>query len=78
MKEIMRLHTELTTTTIYVTHNLIEAVALADKMAVMKEGETLQVGTPREIRERPANDFVEDFIRYSDVSYYESAFKRSF
>jgi ABC-type sugar transport system ATPase subunit len=77
MKEIMRLHKELATTTIYVTHNLIEAVAMADKMAVMKEGRILQVGTPREIRERPENDFVEEFIRYSDVSYYESAFKRS-
>jgi len=70
MTEIKRIHNELKTTTIYVTHNLIEAMAMADRMAVMKEGTIQQVGTPEQVSSYPSNDFVADFIRYHDYLYY--------
>lgn len=62
-EEIRRLHAELGTTTIYVTHDLAEAFLLGDRVAVMREGCFLQVGTPKEIRDRPANSFVAEFVR---------------
>lgn len=61
-REILKLHRELKTTTVYVTHDLTEAFLLADRIAVMREGRFEQVGTPREIRERPATRFVADFV----------------
>ncbi len=61
-EEIRKLHEELKVTTIYVTHDLAEAFSLADRMAVMREGSFLQVGTPREIQRYPANQFVKDFV----------------
>ncbi|MCD6320941.1 ABC transporter ATP-binding protein [Candidatus Bipolaricaulota bacterium] len=60
--EIRRLHEELGTTTVHVTHDLTEAFLLADRMAVMREGRFEQVGTPREIRDHPANTFVSEFV----------------
>jgi multiple sugar transport system ATP-binding protein len=69
MDEIRRLHNELKTTTLYVTHNLVEAMAVADRMAIMNEGAIEQVDTPENIYNRPANDFVADFIRYFDSGY---------
>lgn len=76
MSEIRRIHNEMMTTTIYVTHNLIEAMAMADRLGVMKEGTILQVGTVEQVCEHPANDFVADFIKYHDYSYYLRAVKR--
>jgi len=49
-------------TTVYVTHDQIEALALSDRIAVMNAGEIVQIGTPREIYERPTDPFVADFI----------------
>jgi multiple sugar transport system ATP-binding protein len=69
MDEIRRLHEELKTTTVYVTHNLAEAMAVADRMAVMNEGSMEQVDTPENVYNYPANDFVADFIRYFDSGY---------
>ncbi|MEM2876056.1 MAG: ABC transporter ATP-binding protein [Candidatus Bathyarchaeia archaeon] len=70
MKEIRRIHEELRTTSIYVTQNLVEAMAMADRMAVMREGAIQQVGTPEEVRKHPVNEFVADFIRYYDYASY--------
>jgi multiple sugar transport system ATP-binding protein len=60
--QIKNLHYELKTTTIYVTHDQIEAMTLADRVVVMNKGEVQQVGTPIEIYDRPANTFVASFI----------------
>lgn len=76
MSEIRRIHNELGTTTIYVTHNLIEAIAMADRLGIMREGTIQQVGTVEQVCERPANDFVADFIKYHDYSYYLRAIRR--
>ena len=60
--QIKNLHHELKTTTIYVTHDQIEAMTLADRVVVMNKGVVQQVGTPLEIYDRPANTFVAGFI----------------
>jgi len=60
--QIKNLHHELKTTTIYVTHDQIEAMTLADRVVVMKAGAVQQVGTPLDIYDRPANTFVAGFI----------------
>jgi multiple sugar transport system ATP-binding protein len=60
--EIKRLHATTGTTIVYVTHDQIEAMTLATKIAVLKDGQLQQVGTPAEIYNRPANLFVADFM----------------
>jgi multiple sugar transport system ATP-binding protein len=60
--EIKRLHQTTGTTIVYVTHDQIEAMTLATKIAVLKDGEVQQVGTPQEIYNRPSNLFVADFM----------------
>ena len=60
--EIKNLQHELSTTTIYVTHDQIEAMTLADRVVVMNEGKIQQVGTPAQIYETPSNTFVAGFI----------------
>jgi multiple sugar transport system ATP-binding protein len=60
--QIKNLSHELQVTTVYVTHDQIEAMTLADRVVVMKQGVVQQVGTPTEIYDRPANTFVAGFI----------------
>jgi ABC-type sugar transport system ATPase subunit len=60
--ELKRLHAKLGITTIYVTHDQIEAMTLADRIVVMSAGQALQIGTPQEVFSRPANLFVAGFI----------------
>ncbi|HEV2518050.1 MAG TPA: sn-glycerol-3-phosphate ABC transporter ATP-binding protein UgpC [Devosia sp.] len=60
--QIKNLHHTLKTTTIYVTHDQIEAMTLADRVVVMSRGVVQQVGTPMQIYDRPANTFVAGFI----------------
>jgi ABC-type Fe3+/spermidine/putrescine transport system ATPase subunit len=64
--EIKELVTQLHMTAIYVTHDQGEALALSDRVAVMKAGRIQQIGTPRDIFERPNSLFVADFIGLSD------------
>jgi len=61
-EEIKRIQKELKITTIYVTHDQNEALSMADKIAVMNEGRIEQIGTPRDIYNNPANEFVAGFI----------------
>ena len=60
--ELKRLQRELKITTVYVTHDQSEALALSHEIAVMSEGRIQQTGSPREIYERPRNSFVADFV----------------
>ena len=60
--ELKRLQRELRITTVYVTHDQSEALALSHEIAVMNEGRIQQVGTPRDVYERPRNSFVADFV----------------
>ncbi|NEY91819.1 ABC transporter ATP-binding protein [Tabrizicola oligotrophica] len=60
--EIARLHKELGVTMIYVTHDQVEAMTLADRIVVLREGRIEQVGTPAELYAHPANEFVASFI----------------
>ena len=61
--DIRRIQQELKITVIYVTHDQVEATSMSDRMVIMKDGRILQVGTPDEVRDQPANDFVADFLR---------------
>ncbi len=61
-EEIKRLQRELGITTLYVTHDQSEAMTLADRMAVMREGRVEQVGEPMEVYKSPANSFVASFV----------------
>ena len=60
--ELAKLHDKLNATMIYVTHDQVEAMTLADRVVVMKEGIIQQVGSPTEIYDNPANAFVASFI----------------
>jgi multiple sugar transport system ATP-binding protein len=60
--EIKELHQRLKTTTVYVTHDQIEAMTMADKIVVMHDGRVEQTGEPLELYDRPANRFVAGFI----------------
>ena len=60
--EIRRLHETLGTTTVYVTHDQIEAMTLADRIAILDEGELQQHGPPLDVYNNPANDFVKGFL----------------
>src|SRR5215203_1173369 len=60
--EIKELHQRLKTTTVYVTHDQIEAMTMADKIVVMHDGIVEQIGTPLELYDTPANQFVAGFI----------------
>ncbi len=60
--EIAKLQQRLKTTTIYVTHDQVEAMTMGQRVAVLKDGDLKQVGTPMELYDRPANVFVASFI----------------
>ena len=64
--EIKRIHCEIGATTLYVTHNLAEAIALGDRLAVLNQGAIQQIGPPREVYEKPGNDFVKLFLHSYD------------
>ena len=65
-RELVELLDELGVTALYVTHDQTEAMAVCDRMAVMNDGRIEQVGTPESVYERPANEFVADFVGTSN------------
>jgi multiple sugar transport system ATP-binding protein len=71
--EIAKLHRDLGATTIYVTHDQVEAMTLADRVVVLRDGQIEQVGTPLELYDRPANQFVAQFIGTPQMNLVKAA-----
>ena len=71
--EIAKLHRELGATTIYVTHDQVEAMTLADRVVVLRDGSIEQVGSPLELYDHPANQFVAQFIGTPQMNIVDSA-----
>lgn len=69
--EIAKLHKELGTTTIYVTHDQTEAMTMADRIVILKDGEVQQIGTPVEVYDHPANMFVAGFIGSPAMNFFK-------
>ena len=67
--EIARLHQRLGTTTVYVTHDQVEAMTMGDRIAVMKDGVLQQVGSPQELYDHPVNIFVAGFIGSPSMNF---------
>ena len=75
--EIKALHQRLKTTTVYVTHDQIEAMTLADRIVVMHDGIIEQIGTPLELFDRPGNLFVAQFIGSPSMNVFEGTLRGS-
>ncbi len=75
--EIKQLHQRLKTTTIYVTHDQIEAMTLADRIVVLNRGVVEQVGRPRDVFDAPQNRFVANFIGSPSMNFIEGAVERA-
>jgi len=73
--EIKALHQRLKTTTVYVTHDQIEAMTMADRIAVMNEGRIEQLGEPLELYDRPTNLFVAQFIGSPAMNVFDGVFQ---
>ena len=69
--EIAKLHNQLGVTTIYVTHDQVEAMTLADKIVVLKDGQVMQVGSPMELFNYPANEFVAGFLGSPKMNFFD-------
>lgn len=69
--ELMNLQRKLKTTTIYVTHDQIEAMTMGDRIVVLNEGKIQQIGTPKEIYEHPSNRFVAGFMGSPPMNFLE-------
>lgn len=69
--EISKLNRQLGSTTIYVTHDQVEAMTMADRIVIMKDGVIQQVGKPMDLYEHPANKFVAGFIGSPQMNFYE-------
>lgn len=75
--EIKSLHQRLKTTTVYVTHDQIEAMTMADRIVVMRDGRIEQIGTPLQLFDRPVNQFVAQFIGSPSMNLIEGKVHRS-
>ncbi|WP_276511290.1 ABC transporter ATP-binding protein [Tardiphaga robiniae] len=73
--EIKRLRTQVPTTSIFVTHDQIEAMTLGDRIVVMKDGAIQQVGTPLEVYRHPVNTFVAGFIGAPAMNFFDLALR---
>ena len=76
-REIARIHQQSKTTSMYVTHDQIEAMTLADRIVVMKDGVVQQIGSPVDIYERPANRFVAGFFGTPSMNFLAAALAQS-
>jgi lactose/L-arabinose transport system ATP-binding protein len=75
--EIARLHKKLTTTIVYVTHDQVEAMTLADKIVVLRAGTVEQVGAPLELYDDPANLFVAGFIGSPKMNFFSGVLEQA-
>src|SRR5919202_4137514 len=75
--EISRLQNDLGVTTIYVTHDQVEAMTMGDRVAVMRKGEIQQVDAPQRLYDRPVNLFVGGFIGSPAMNMLEATLQRS-
>ena len=73
--DLKRLHNEVRRTTIYVTHDQVEAMSMGDRIAVMREGVIVQVDAPMEIYDRPATQFVGSFIGSPPMNFIAGTFR---
>jgi multiple sugar transport system ATP-binding protein len=73
--EIKALHQRLKTTTVYVTHDQVEAMTMADRIAVMNDGRIEQLGRPLELYDRPANLFVAQFIGSPAMNVFDGVYR---
>ena len=76
-QEIKRMHHEIKCTTIIVTHDQMEAMSLADRIIIMKDGEIQQIGTPLEVYDDPVNEFVAGFIGEPPMNLMKSVIRRA-
>src|SRR5688572_19312493 len=76
--EIKALHQRLKTTTVYVTHDQVEAMTMADRIAVMNDGRIEQLGEPLELYDRPANLFVAQFIGSPAMNVFDGVWRGNF
>ena len=74
--ELKRIHGDLNTTMIYVTHDQVEAMTLGDRIAVMRDGRVLQIGKPLDVYQRPANLFVAKFIGNTPTNIVAAAIEK--
>src|SRR3954469_24553162 len=73
--EIKRLHAQVPTTSVFVTHDQVEAMTLGDRVVVMRDGRVQQIGTPLEVYARPANRFVAGFIGAPSMNFVEATLR---
>jgi len=66
--ELLQLHSDMGKTIIFITHDLDEALRIGDRIALMKDGEIVQIGTPEEILMSPSNEYVERFVEDVDLA----------
>ena len=71
--ELARLHQTLKTTMVYVTHDQVEAMTLADRIVVLESGQIAQIGTPKQLYEQPANLFVAQFVGSPKMNIFKNS-----
>ncbi|MCR5482016.1 MAG: sn-glycerol-3-phosphate ABC transporter ATP-binding protein UgpC [Clostridia bacterium] len=74
--ELIKLRQQVNTTFIYVTHDQTEALTLGDRIVIMQDGWIMQVGTPQEVFEHPANTFVAGFIGMPQINFFDAELER--
>jgi multiple sugar transport system ATP-binding protein len=75
--EIIKLQDKLKTTQVYVTHDQVEAMSMADRIAILFDGKFQQIGTPKEVYKKPRNKFVAGFIGSPAMNFFEAKFDKS-
>jgi len=75
--EIIRIHKQVGATTIYVTHDQIEAMTMADRIVIMKDGYIQQIGTPKDVYNSPSNIFVGGFIGTPPMNFFNGTFTKN-